>query len=289
MTLTYNLLGKYIHQVDERNKDLITESVLGINIDKFFMPSVANVIGTDLSNYKLLNKYRFACNPMHVGRDCRLPVSLYQENVPAIVSPAYFTFEINNSCELDPEYLMLCFRRPLFDKFCTFKTDASVRGGISWDDLCSINIPIPSTIEEQQKIVSDYKVITDRIEVLKRLNTNLEKQISTIFCEKFKPLSSDMQGSYELKSILSFNNGYAFSSNDYIDKGSYKIVTIGNVYDGYVDTTKVNYLNKISDQIRKLSLLNVGDIVISLTGEIGRTALIKEENLLLNQRVARIV
>lgn len=185
MALTYNLLGKYIHQIDERNKNLITDSVLGINIDKFFMPSVANVIGTDLSNYKLLRKNRFACNPMHVGRDSRLPVCLYQEDTPAIVSPAYFMFEINDTNELDPEYLMLCFRRPLFDRYCTFKTDASVRGGISWEDLCSIDIPMPSTIEEQRKFVNDYKVITDRIELLEKINTNLEEQASTIYKKFF--------------------------------------------------------------------------------------------------------
>ena len=97
MGLKFEPLGKYIRLVDERNTDMITESVLGINIDKNFMPSVANVIGTDLSKYKLLRKDRFACNPMHVGRDGRLPVSRYTEDFPAIVSPAYFMFEINIS------------------------------------------------------------------------------------------------------------------------------------------------------------------------------------------------
>ena len=126
MGLTYEPLGKYVRLVDERNTDIVTESVLGINIDKYFMPSVANVIGTDLSNYKLLRKGRFACNPMHVGRDGRLPVSRYTEDSPAIVSPAYFMFEIKDENEIEPEYLMLCFRRPDFDRMCWFRTDASV-------------------------------------------------------------------------------------------------------------------------------------------------------------------
>lgn len=88
MSLTFEQLGKFVRLVDERNTDLITETVLGINIDKYFMPSVANVIGTDLRNYKLLKYGRFACNPMHVGRDGRLPVSRYTDSIPAIVSPA---------------------------------------------------------------------------------------------------------------------------------------------------------------------------------------------------------
>ena len=90
MKSNYDALGNYIRLVDTRNTDLVTEQVLGISIDKYFMPSVANVIGTDLSKYKLITKDKFACNPMHVGRDERLPVALYTEDEPAIVSPAYF-------------------------------------------------------------------------------------------------------------------------------------------------------------------------------------------------------
>lgn len=70
--LNYDILGNHIRLIDTRNKDSITDRVLGINIDKFFMPSVANVIGIDLSKYKLITKGKFACNPMHVGRDERL-------------------------------------------------------------------------------------------------------------------------------------------------------------------------------------------------------------------------
>lgn len=74
MKSNYDILGKHIRLIDTRNRESITDRVLGINIDKFFMPSVANVIGTDLSKYKLITKGKFACNPMHVGRDERLPL-----------------------------------------------------------------------------------------------------------------------------------------------------------------------------------------------------------------------
>ena len=148
------------------------------------MPSVANTIGTDLSNYKLLRKGRFACNPMHVGRDGRLPVSRYTEDTPAIVSPAYFMFEIIDENEIEPEYLMLCFRRPDFDRMCWFRTDASVRGGITWDDICALTIPVPS-LPEQRKIVHDYRVITDRIELLRKMNENLEATARTIYKSYF--------------------------------------------------------------------------------------------------------
>ena len=184
MALTFEPLGKYVRQVDERNSDMAAESVLGINIDKYFMPSVANVIGTDLSNYKLLRKGRFACNPMHVGRDGRLPVARYTSDSPAIVSPAYFMFEIIDESKIEPDYLMLCFRQPDFDRMCWFRTDASVRGGITWDDVCALTIPV-LPLPEQRKIVHDYQVIADRIELLRKTNENLEAQIMTLYHQTF--------------------------------------------------------------------------------------------------------
>ena len=143
MRSNYDVLGKHIRLVDFRNKDEVTNTVLGISINKEFMPSVANVIGTDLSRYKLIQKGMFACNPMHVGRDERLPIALYKDDIPAIVSPAYFMFEIIDPTILDMDYLMMWFRRPEFDRECWFMTDGSVRGGITWDDLCRIRIPVP--------------------------------------------------------------------------------------------------------------------------------------------------
>lgn len=172
MKSKYETLGSHIRLIDTRNKDSITDTVLGINIDKFFMPSVANVIGTDLNNYKLITKGRFACNPMHVGRDERLPVALYTDEAPAIVSPAYFMFEIIDSSVLNEEYLMMWFRRPEFDRICWLHTDGSVRGGITWEDICRIELPVPP-INEQLHVVESYKAITKRIALIKQINDNL--------------------------------------------------------------------------------------------------------------------
>ena len=172
MKSNYDILGNHIRLIDTRNRESITDRVLGINIDKFFMPSVANVIGTDLSKYKLITKGKFACNPMHVGRDERLPVALYDEEEPAIVSPAYFMFEVVDNSILNEDYLMMWFRRPEFDRICWLHTDGSVRGGITWDDICRLELPIPP-IEKQLEIVNSYKAITERIALKKKINDNL--------------------------------------------------------------------------------------------------------------------
>lgn len=185
MKSNYDILGNHIRLIDTRNRESITDRVLGINIDKFFMPSVANVIGTDLSKYKLITKGKFACNPMHVGRDERLPVALYDEEEPAIVSPAYFMFEVVDNSILNEDYLMMWFRRPEFDRICWLHTDGSVRGGITWDDICRLELPIPS-IEKQLEIVNSYKAITERIALKQKINDNLRASASIMFFNKIR-------------------------------------------------------------------------------------------------------
>ena len=206
MKSNYDLLGNHIRLIDNRNKDLVTEQVLGINIDKFFMPSVANVIGTDLSKYKLIQKGNFACNPMHVGRDERLPVALYSEDTPAIVSPAYFMFEIKDTTVLNADFLMMWFRRPEFDRICWLHTDGSVRGGITWDDICRMEIPVPP-IDEQIEIVNSYQAITERIKLKKQINDNLEATAFAIYKETFITQNSSDWSKGTLSDLLTVKYG----------------------------------------------------------------------------------
>ncbi len=165
-------LGQLVNLVDNRNKGLQSTNLLGINIDKFFMPSVANVIGTDLSSYKVVSTNQFACNPMHVGRDEKMPVALYMQTDCSIVSPAYFVFEVADVNEIMPEYLMLWFRRNEFDREVWFHTDGSVRGGILWEELCELTVPVPS-IAQQREIVDAYNDIERRIVLKRKINDNL--------------------------------------------------------------------------------------------------------------------
>lgn len=196
MKSNYEPLGKHIRLVDYRNSEEVTSTVLGISIDKEFMPSVANVIGTDLSRYKLISKGLFACNPMHVGRDERLPIALYEKDNASIVSPAYFMFEIIDRDVLNEEYLMMWFRRPEFDRECWFMTDGSVRGGITWDDLCRIQLPVPP-YERQLDVVESYRAITRRIAMKKEINDNLEATAMSLYKSWFidyEPFDLDDEG-----------------------------------------------------------------------------------------------
>jgi len=157
MKSDYKRLGDYIQLVDVRNKDLVVTHLLGININKEFMPSVANVSSTDLSRYKVINKGVFACNVMHVGRDERIPIAFYTDDEPAIISPAYLMFAIVDD-ELLPEFLMMHLQRPEFDRYAGYICDSSIRGGLEWGRFCDIEIPIPD-IDEQQQYVALYKAL----------------------------------------------------------------------------------------------------------------------------------
>ena len=225
MKSNYKRLGDYIRQVDVRNRGIITNNLLGINIDKFFMPSVANVIGTDLSNYKLIKNNQFACNPMHVGRDERIPVALYLEKSEAIVSPAYFVFEIIKD-ELLSQYLMLWFRRPEFDRECWFYTDASVRGGITWEDFCEMRIPVPP-MEEQEKIVDAYQTIEHRITLKKKINENLEAQALCLYSN----LVNGIEPNTPMSEIYKFQYGKGNNNPD--NGGVYPIYGSNGVIGGY--------------------------------------------------------
>ena len=211
MKLNYEPLSKHIQLVDYRNSGEVTSTVLGISIDKEFMPSVANVIGTDLSRYKLISKGLFACNPMHVGRDERLPIALYEKDIPAIVSPAYFMFEIIDRDVLNEEYLMMWFRRPEFDRECWFMTDGSVRGGITWDDLCRIKLPVPS-YARQCEVVESYRAITDRIALKRAENDNLEAVLAASHSKMF--FSKDTSEHTKLGELMTFGNGKSRPKTD---------------------------------------------------------------------------
>lgn len=184
MQSNYKRLGDYIQLVDERNKDLEVKNLVGLTINKIFIPSVANIIGTDMSNYKIIRKNQFACSTMQVRRDKKMPLALYKNEEPAIISQAYPIFEIIDAKELLPEYLMMWFTRAEFDREACFHAVGGVRGSLEWDDFLDFKLPIPS-IEKQQEIVNEYHTIQNRINLNNQLIAKLEETAQTIYKQWF--------------------------------------------------------------------------------------------------------
>ena len=277
MKSNYDILGNHIRLIDTRNRESITDRVLGINIDKFFMPSVANVIGTDLSKYKLITKGKFACNPMHVGRDERLPVALYDEDTPALVSPAYFMFEVIDDSLLNEDYLMMWFRRPEFDRICWLHTDGSVRGGITWDDICRLELPIPP-IENQLEIVNSYKAITERIALKQKINDNLAATLDALFSELYGQLNDD--DSVSLDTVCSLASSKRVFADDYSDMGvpfyRGKEITLKQAGQPIIEPL---YIEKehFTSLKEKYGIPMKGDILITAVGTIGNSYLVRDE------------
>ena len=176
-------LGDYIREVDVRNRNLEVTKLVGLTIDKSFIPSVANVIGTDLSKYKIIRKEQFACSLMQVSRDGKVPIAMLEER-EAIMSPAYPVFEVFDTTKLLPQYLMMWFSRKEFDREASFYAVGGVRGSLTWEDFCDMTLPIPP-IEQQQKIVSEYEAITRRIRLNEQIITKLEETAQALYRKMF--------------------------------------------------------------------------------------------------------
>lgn len=180
MRENYKKLGPYIRQVNNRNKNLVTQDLRGLSMTKEFRKSTSNIVGTDLTKYKLVNKNQFACDFMSVIRVHKLPVVLHSEIEPVIVSPAYTVFEVIDKDILNPEYLMMWFRRAEFDRYADFRCDSAIRGGFKWDELCETELPIPS-IEKQRAFVAEYNTVQNRIQLNEQLIQKLEETAQTIY------------------------------------------------------------------------------------------------------------
>ena len=183
MEKEYKILGNYIRLVDERNRDLAVTKLLGVSISKKFIPSIANIVGTDLSNYKIVRTGQFAYGPVTSRNGEKISIA-YLDEEDCIISSSYTVFEVENKEELDPEYLMLWFSRPEFDRYARYKSHGSVREIFDWNELCMVELPVPD-IEKQRNIVKAYKTITDRIALKQKINDNLEATAFAIYRETF--------------------------------------------------------------------------------------------------------
>lgn len=183
MTNNYKRLGDYIQLVDRRNTELKDLPLVGVSVTKNFIPSVANIIGTNMKGYKLIGKNQFACSLMQVRRDGKIPVALFEDD-EAIISQAYPVFEIVDESRLLPQYLMMWMSRSEFDREACFYAVGGVRGSLEWDDFCGMSLPVPS-IEKQREMVTEYQAIEKRIKLNEQMIQKLEETAQAIYRQWF--------------------------------------------------------------------------------------------------------
>ena len=181
----YRLLRDFIRQVDVRNTDGKEENLLGVSVQKMFIPSIANTIGTDFTKYKVVKRGQFTYIPDTSRRGDKIGIALLTDYDEGLVSNIYTVFEVKDENELLTEYLMLWFSRPEFDRYARFKSHGSVREIMDWDEMCKVELPVPS-IDKQRSIVKAYQTITERIELKRRINDNLDDTAQTLYQKYFE-------------------------------------------------------------------------------------------------------
>lgn len=226
-------LGDFVQPVDVRNNDLSVTRLLGLSINKCFIESIANTIGTDFRPYKIVKKGQFAYGPVTSRNGEKITIALLEEP-ECIISSSYAVFEITDTSKLLPEYLMLWFSRPEFDRYARYKSHGSVREIFDWDEMCRVELPVPD-IKEQQKIVDTYNAITNRIQIKQKINENLEKTAQAIYRKMF---IEDKGKNATLADIYQFQ--YGKGNNNPNNGGKYPIYGSNGVIGGFTEFNAEN-------------------------------------------------
>lgn len=207
MKSNYKQLGQFIRQVDVRNTEGKEENLLGVSVQKKFIPSIANTVGTDFKKYKVVKKGQFTYIPDTSRRGDKIGIALLEDYEEGLVSNVYTVFEIIDEKQLIPEYLMLWFSRPEFDRYARFKSHGSVREVMDWDEMCKVELPIPP-YEKQKEIVDGYNAITERIALKQKINDNLAEYLNCIYIK----FTKDMQSTTSLSAICDYVTEKVFFS-----------------------------------------------------------------------------
>ena len=293
MKSSYKRLGDFIQEVNIRNSDLKVDRLLGVSIRKVLIPSIANTIGTDMSKYKVVKRRQFAYGPVTSRNGDKISVAILYEFDNAIISQSYKVFEVINEKELLPEYLMMWFRRPEFDRYARYMSHGSTRETFDWDELCEVELPVPSPAK-QQAIVDEYNVITRRISILEQLNAKLEETAQTIYKHWFvdfefpdeegnpykssggkmvwnEELGKDVPVGWEVKmisEIIPVKDGTHDSPRP--QRKGHPLVTSTHLNRFSIDFSSTYLISEMDyRQINRRSEVHENDILISMIGTVG--------------------
>lgn len=293
MKSSYKRLGNYIREVDVRNSGLKVSTLLGLTVNKQFIPSVANTVGTDMGKYKIICKNQFACSTMQVRRDGKMPVALLKNYDEAIISQAYPIFEVINEKELLPDYLMMWFSRSEFDREACFHAVGGVRGSLEWEDFLNFQLPVPS-LEKQLEIVAEYNAVQNRIDLNNQLIQKLEEMAQAVYNHILNSNKTKLK--YRLGDLIEIKGGFSYNSEN-IGRGNSYLLGMGCV--SFTERFVESGMRLYSDDIPSTHIVDVGDIIIATRQQsenmpiLGFPAMIpsnlKERRLVIASNLYRVV
>ena len=268
----YKRLGDYIREVDVRNKDLKVTNLLGVSINKSFIPSIANLIGADLSNYKIIERKHFVYVPVTSRNGEKLSIALLNDCENAIVSQAYTVFEIIDEEKLLPEYLMMWFKRPEFDRYARFHSHGSAREVFDWSEMCDVLLPIPS-IEQQKEIVSEYETISKRIKLNEQIIKNLEATAQTLYHKMFVEGidKENLPEGWRIGTIKEFckemksGGTPSRNHNEYWNKKDYRWLKSGEIHNNIVVDVE-EYISEDGLKNSSAKIIPTGAVIMAMYG-----------------------
>lgn len=195
-------LGNYLLGYDEINKDgefSDIDDLQGINSEKYFQGCKSNKNDIELNRYRICRHGMFAYNKATSRNGEKISIA-YRTEGDCLISPSYICFSIKDENVLMPEYLMLWFKRPEFDRYARFNSWGSATEFFTWEDFQEIEFELPP-IEEQRRVVRQYKTIADRIGALEDESESIERTAQILFNELFIDGSEEI----ELNEIAEIN------------------------------------------------------------------------------------
>ena len=268
----YKRLGDYIREVNVRNRELEVTNLLGVSISKEFMPSIANTIGTDMSTYKIVKRGQFAYGPVTSRNGDKVSIALLDGHDDAIISQAYTVFEIKDQESLLPEYLMMWFRRPEFDRYARFHSHGSAREVFDWDELCDVILPIPS-ITRQREIVAEYETLTRRICLNEQMIQHLEDTAQALYRKMFVdgidkenlPEGWRMGTIEEFCKEMKSGGTPSRSHNEYWDKKDYPWLKSGEVHNNIIVSVE-EYISQVGLDNSSAKIIPQGSVTMAMYG-----------------------
>ena len=286
MKSNYKQLGQFIRQVDVRNSEGKEENLLGVSVQKKFIPSIANTVGTDFKKYKVVKKGQFTYIPDTSRRGDKIGIALLEDYEEGLVSNVYTVFEIIDEKQLIPEYLMLWFSRPEFDRYARFKSHGCVREVMDWDELCKVELPVPP-YEKQKEIVDGYKAITERIALKQKINDNLANTEQAILVETVINNHTVPTALGDLVDFIDGDRGKNYPTFDEFTSTGYCLfLNASNVTSTGFNFDNCMFVSEEKDKLMNKGHLSPYDIVLTSRGTLGNVALydkhIKYENVRIN-------
>ncbi len=289
---TYHPLGEYIREVNVRNSDLKITNLLGLSIEKKFIPSIANTIGTDMSVYKIIKRNQFAYVPVTSRNGDKITIALLDED-EAIISQAYTIFEIIDSNALLPEYLMMWFRRPEFDRYARFHSHGSAREVFDWDELCDVKLPVP-TLSRQRELVAEYETLTRRIRLNEQMIAKLEETAQALYRKMFVEGvdKEKLPEGWRMGKILDFGNVITGKTPSTIEEDNFgdymPFLTIPDMHNGFYAIKTERMLSKKGAESQKNKTIPSNSICISCIGTSG-LVVITTKSCQTNQQINSII